>query len=121
MKKIIEKEFQVAANQTALKVGSGDLEVLSTPILIAFMENTAWSLVSDNLEEGDTTVGIEMNMSHQAPSAVGEKILVEAKLIDQNKNILIFEIKAQNESEDIIATGEHKRAIVHADTFMENI
>lgn len=121
LKRVLEKTFKVAEDQTAVKVGSGDLEVLSTPILIAFMENTALSLVSDSLEEGNTTVGIEMNVKHQAPSAVGDKILVEAKLIEQKKTILSFEIEAQNEDGVTIAIGDHKRAVVNATAFMKNV
>lgn len=117
----LEKIFEVGKNNTAAKIGSGSLDILSTPSLISFMENTALSLVADDLEEGETTVGIEMNMQHRAPSGIGEKIQVEANLVEQKKTILSFEIEAWNKEGITIATGEHKRAIVNASTFMENI
>jgi len=52
-------------------MGSGDLEVYATPSMIAFMENTAKSLVTDELPVGYTTVGINMNVNHIKASPVG--------------------------------------------------
>ena len=56
----IIKESKVTENETAIKMGSGDLEVYATPAMIALMENTAKSSVIDELPKGYTTVGIEM-------------------------------------------------------------
>ena len=37
--------------------GSGDLEVLATPVMMALMENAAMLAVKEALDEGMTTVG----------------------------------------------------------------
>ena len=50
----------VKESETAAKVASGALEVFSTPMLIAFMESTAFTLAQKELGEGDTTVGISV-------------------------------------------------------------
>ncbi len=42
MKKLTQL-YQVKEEQTALNMGSGDLEVLATPALVAMMENCAIS------------------------------------------------------------------------------
>ena len=65
------KETKVTENETAIKIGSGDLEVYATPSMIAFMENTAKNLVTDELPVGYTTVGINMNVNHIKASPVG--------------------------------------------------
>ena len=39
----------------AYAVGSGDLRVLATPIMLALMENAAMLCVADSLDEGYTT------------------------------------------------------------------
>ena len=54
----------VTAEETAAKVASGALEVFSTPMLIAFMENTAFNLVQPLLDEESSTVGISLNVKH---------------------------------------------------------
>lgn len=57
--RITEKTFLVEKHHSAQAMGSGNLEVLSTPSLIAFMENTAKEAANAQLAAGETTVGIE--------------------------------------------------------------
>ena len=116
----LKKEFLVEDKHSAKQVGSGDLKVLSTPSLIAFMENVAKELVAENLESNETTVGIDLNVKHVKATAVGKKVRVEATLTEQNKAILLYEISAYEEKE-LIGKGTHKRAIVNASQFMENL
>lgn len=47
MKKLTQL-YQVKEEQTALNMGSGDLEVLATPALVAMMENCAKQLLAPN-------------------------------------------------------------------------
>ena len=54
----------VSSSETADAVASGALKVFSTPMMIAFMESTAFELAQKNLEEGDTTVGTAVNIKH---------------------------------------------------------
>ena len=42
----------VTPSLTAKEMGSGALEVLATPAMIALMEKTAWTSVQPDLEEG---------------------------------------------------------------------
>ena len=51
------KEVVVKPENLAVAMGSGDLPVLATPAMVAFMENAALSAVEDQLPEGSTTVG----------------------------------------------------------------
>ena len=48
---------QVNSTNTALALGSGDMEVFATPALVALMENAAMNAVKPVLPEGSTTVG----------------------------------------------------------------
>ena len=56
-----ESRLTVGAENTALALGSGDMEVLATPAMVALMENAAMKAVADYLPEGSTTVGIEIS------------------------------------------------------------
>lgn len=116
----IIKEAKVTENDTALKMGSGDLEVYATPAMIALMENTAKSLVLDELPIGYTTVGIEMNVKHIKASPIGANIKCNAVLIKVDGKKLFFDVEA-NDDHGIIGNGAHIRYVVNSDEFMKRI
>lgn len=117
---MIEKEFIVEQKHSAVNVGSGGLDVLSTPSMIAFMESVAKEVVEKDLENGKTTVGIELNIQHLKATAIGEIMRVRATLTDQKKTILFYEVEAY-EGDALIGKGQHRRAIVDAEEFMGNL
>lgn len=114
----IVKESMVTENDTALKLGSGDLEVYATPAMIALMENTAKSLVMNELPSGYTTVGIEMNVKHIKASPVNANIKCNAVLIKADGKKLFFDIEASDDGETI-GKGSHIIYVVNADDFMK--
>ena len=57
-------ELTVTDAVTAITVGSGDMPVLATPMMMALMENAAMLAVADELPEGCTTVGGHIGSSH---------------------------------------------------------
>lgn len=113
-------EYQMSINNSALNMGSGDLLVLATPSLLAFLENAAKELVKDHLEEGNTTVGINVNMSHLSPTKLDDKVIVECTLVNIEKRILTFELEARD-SKNIISKATHQRCIVNASKFMAKL
>lgn len=114
----IIKKSVVTANDTALTLGSGDLEVYATPAMIALMENAAKSLVLGELPAGYTTVGIEMNVKHIKASKVGANIKCNATLIKADGKKLFFDIEVSDD-EGIIGKGSHIRYTVNVDDFMK--
>lgn len=118
MKLVLEKT--VKAEETAAKVASGALEVFSTPMLIAFMENTAFNLAQKELEAGDTTVGISVNIKHLKANLVGDLLKCEALLTKIDGKKLFFQVKVTYD-EDVVGEGEHIRYIVNEKKFIEKI
>lgn len=102
----------------AVRVGSGDLEVLSTPIMMALMENAAMLAVKDALEEGMTTVGGQISSSHLKPTAKGRTVTATAELVAVEGRKLSFHVTAHDESGELIGEGEHLRFIVNREKFM---
>lgn len=113
-------EKVVKENETAEKVASGALDVFSTPMLIAFMENTAFKLVEPHLENGLTTVGTAINMKHLKANLVGDKLRCTAKLVEIDRKRLQFQIEVTYEGE-IVGSAEHERFIVDEKKFMEKL
>ena len=103
----------VTENLLANQVGSGLVAVYATPMMIAGMEGAAAASVADELDEGKTTVGTLMNVSHVAATPAGMKVRFETELteIAPNGKILTFKVAAYDEK-GLIGEGIHQRAIV---------
>ena len=111
-------EIVVTDQMTAGMIGSGELDVLATPALIAIAEETAWKSVAAELDEGQGTVGIRMELSHIAATPVGMKVRCETELIEIDRRKLTFTIAAYDDKEKI-AEGVHERFIVDNERFQE--
>ena len=59
--------WTVTDEMTAKRIGSAGSKILSTPNMVALMEDAALELAKDYLEEGQTTVGAEIHCRHLAP------------------------------------------------------
>lgn len=84
----------VTADDTARALGSGDVEVLGTPRLLAWCEQATLSAIAD-LPPGTTTVGSHMVVEHLKPSPVGARIEVTARLAVREGRRLVFEVVAE--------------------------
>ena len=101
----------VESKHLAANVGSGDLEVLATPAMMALMENAAMEAVKDALAEGQTTVGGQISSSHLRPTAPGQT--VEGRK-------LTFKVTAHDDK-GVIGEGEHIRFVVDRQKFMAKL
>lgn len=111
-------ETVVVYENTAAAVGSGALEVFSTPSMIALMEKASRELVQPYLEEGQSTVGTRLEVSHVAASPIGAHIRAESTLVEIDRRMLTFEVKAYADGE-LIGEGRHQRCIIYVERFME--
>ena len=98
-------ELTVTEDVIAITVGSGDLPVLATPMMMALMENAAMLAVVDELPEGCTTVGGHIESSHLKPSKIGDVVI---KVAAYSGNTLLGE-------------GTHLRFIVDREKFMSRL
>ena len=110
----------VSADNTALKLGSGDMEVFATPAMIALMENAAMLAVAAELPEGSATVGTQMNTSHIKASPLGAVITASAELTAVDGRKLTFAVKAWDEK-GVIGEGEHTRFVVDRARFLSKL
>lgn len=118
-----EKEtqvFVVEPKDTAVAMKSGDLEVLATPALVSMIENTAKESIREHLTPEETTVGIEIQLQHLAPTAVGKHIVCEVVLEKLEKSIFSFHFKALVNGQ-VITAGTHKRARVNKEKFLQKM
>lgn len=116
----LTKEVVVKPENLAMAMGSGDLPVLATPAMVAFMENAALSAVEDQLLEGNTTVGAMIQTTHLKPTALGDTVLVTATLLEVEGRKLTFSVVA-SDSQGKIGEGTHIRYVVDRNKFMEKL
>ncbi len=113
-------ELIVTENNTAIAIGSGDLSVLATPIMIALMENAAMNAVAGELPENSTTVGGHISSSHLKPSKIGDKVTAEAEVTKIDGRKIEFKVSAYSEG-TLLGEGTHTRFIVDKTKFMSKL
>ena len=107
----------VEHKDTAAVYGSGALEVFATPAMIALMEKTCLESVADKIGEGNTTVGIAVNIKHLKASPVGSTIRCEAEIVEVDRRRLVFKVMCF-EDETLVGEGIHERFVVDSQKFM---
>ena len=110
----------VGEQHLASSVGSGDLAVLATPVMISLMENAAMLAVKEHLPEGSTTVGGHIESSHIKPSPLGAEVEATATLDKVDGRKLYFTVVAR-QGNDIIGEGKHLRFIVDRERFLAKL
>ena len=115
-----ESQVVVSQSNTAKTIGSGDMEVFATPAMVALMENAAMMAVAKNLDEGASSVGVEISTSHIKASALGATITASAELVAIDGRKLSFKVKAWDEA-GTIGEGNHTRFVVDRERFLSKI
>ena len=113
-------ELAVTEDVTAIAVGSGDMPVLATPMMMALMENAAMLAVADELPEGCTTVGGYIESSHLKPSKIGDMVRAEAEVTKVDGKKIEFKVAAFS-GDTVLGVGTHLRFIVDREKFMSRL
>jgi fluoroacetyl-CoA thioesterase len=115
-----EASLIVGEAHTAKHLGSGGVEVLATPVMIALMEDAARSSVDSHLDQGQLSVGVNLNVSHLAATPVGMRVTARSELVAVDGRKLNFKVEAYDEREKI-GEGTHVRAIINLERFMARL
>ena len=106
----------VGDQDTAIAHGSGDVAVLATPRVLALAEQAAVAAIADQLEEGQTSVGIHAELHHVKATNVGGVVQARAKVLAVSGRGLTYEFTV-TEGGETVAFGTHQRVIVDRDRF----
>lgn len=113
-----EVTFPVTEDLTAQTVGSGQLPVLATPVMIARMEQAAWMAVAPCLAQGEGTVGTRMDASHISATPLGVEVTCKAELTEVDGRRLTFRVTARD-SHGPIGEGRHERVVIQNEKFLQ--
>jgi len=102
-----EFDAQVTDADTAIAVGSGDVAVLATPRLIAWMERATVLAVDDQMTPECTSVGVSVEIVHRRPTPVGARVTTWATVTHVDAGRITFEVRADH----VAPTGERIEGI----------
>jgi predicted thioesterase len=111
-----EVSIVVGESDTAVAIGSGDVEVLATPRVIALCEAATVKAVRGALPDGVTTVGSRVEMRHLAPSRVGVEVRASARLVQVDGRRLVFDAELSDAGRRV-ASGRIERVAVDRASF----
>lgn len=111
-------EAEVDESRLAVNVGSGDLRVFATPMMAALMENAAAACLGEFLDEGETSVGTALEISHTSATPLGMKVRAEAVISAVDRRSVEFKVIAFDEAGEI-GRGVHTRFVVSAEKFQK--
>lgn len=109
----------VAHEDTALALKSGEVAVLGTPRLIALVEEATLVALADRLPNGQTTVGMRVQVDHLAPTNVGSSVAAEATLEKVEGRRLTFTVSVTDQC-GLVAAGKVTRVVVETERFLDN-
>ena len=113
-----EVSIAVTHADTAVALGSGEVEVLGTPRIVALVEEAAVKAIDGRLEPCTTSVGTRIQLDHLHPTAVGHKVRAEARLERVEGRRLTFAVAVHDER-SLVAAGKVTRVVVETERFLD--
>ena len=111
--------YVVGPDDTARALGSGDLDVLGTPRVLAWLEEATCAALE--LDATQTSVGTRVEIEHLVASPVGATVTATATQIYADGRLVRFQVVAQDASGTLLASGEVRRVVVDRERFLARI
>lgn len=115
-----EAMAEATKQNSAAAMKSGSLPVFATPAMCALMEEAACAAVKDSLDEGMSTVGTRLEITHDRATALGRTVRAKAELTEVAGRRLTFRVSAEDEKGQI-GRGKHERFIIDCAKFMAKV
>lgn len=109
--------YTVKSDATAAALGSGDVDVLGTPKVIALVEEAAVAAIAGSVPDGSTTVGTNVNVDHLMPSHIGAGVHATATVTGVDGRRIVFAVRV-TEGDAVAAQGTHRRVVVDRARFL---
>ncbi len=86
-------------------------DVFATARMVAFMELAAAQVLRPLLANGELSVGVTIDVTHSAATALGDTVRATAKYMGREGKLYIFVVTAEDSAGEI-GRGTHRRAII---------
>lgn len=128
MDKLIEIGAQASASRTVTATDLASTladnpadafpEVFATSRMIALMELAAAQVLRPLLADGELSVGVTVDVSHSAATALGETVSATATYVGREGKLYMFEVMASDGAGEI-GKGTHRRAVISTARLLE--
>ena len=122
-----EHKFKIPKSKTvpALYPESNEFvsmpEVFATGFLVGFLEWACIKAINPHLDwPQEQTLGIHINVSHEAATPVGLEVTATVELITVEGKKLIFNVQA-HDGVDLISKGTHERFVINRQKFDDRL
>jgi len=115
---------KVSAADTAKALGSGDLEVLGSPRVVAWCEAATMAAVEGGIRDSDVIVGTRISIEHIHPSSVGDSVTANATVSGADGRIVTFDVELVHHDDQghrLLAHGEIVRVVLSREAFQARI
>ena len=85
--------------------------VFATAYLVGFAECAAMAVLHPHLDEGESSVGVEVHVGHTAATPVGMTVTAEATVTAVDGRLVSFEVVLRDDLDEI-GRGTHRRAVI---------
>lgn len=118
---IYSQVFETKNEHSAKQMGSGGLDVLATPSLVAFMENACFQFTEEALNDNQlSTVGTEISIQHLKASKISEPVTVIITALIEEGRRYDFRLEAFV-NEQMVAKACHTPVRIEVDKFLSKL
>jgi len=93
------------------------IPMYSTPTMVGHFEQLCLMMMIPYLNPGESSVGYKVNIKHSAPTPIGMKVTIKAKVLESDEKKVVFEVEAFNETGARIGEGTHERRAIDMTRF----
>ncbi|MCC5953664.1 MAG: thioesterase [Acidimicrobiia bacterium] len=111
-------DLTVGEADTAIALRSGTVPVLATPRVVGLVEEASVKALDGALGPEETTVGMQVQLDHLAPTAVGHDVVAEATVEKVHGRRVAITVSVRDER-GLVAVGRVTRVIVNVERFLE--
>ena len=94
--------------------------VLATGYLVGIVEWTCMRALDGHLDDDERTLGVHVDLSHEAPTPPGCTLTVHAELTEVDGRRLVFSFTARD-GDRLLATGTIERVVVDGERFIAKV
>lgn len=116
-----EHTYVVTETDTARSLGSGSLDVLGTPRLLAWLEATTCDALAPDLDPGDTSLGSRVRLEHLVPSPLGAQVAVRAEVTHSDGRLVRLQAMASHADGVVVGHAEITRVVVDRNRFLARL